>query len=101
MSNQNDLSKNPVKELLDSLDFMRLNQNGVGRAKSLVFGHHPYTASVASKSSQILTMIKTISQKNTPIEIDLTGADGNAYALLACANKLAYMVGAVGRSNGD
>lgn len=38
-------------------------------------------------------MIKTISQKNTPIEIDLTGADGNAYALLTYAEKLAYIVG--------
>jgi hypothetical protein len=33
-------------------------------------------------------MIKTISQKSTAIEIDLTGADGNAYA-----KKLAYPTG--------
>lgn len=38
-------------------------------------------------------MIKTVSQKNPLIEIDLTGADGNAYALLAYAERLAYLSG--------
>jgi hypothetical protein len=38
-------------------------------------------------------MIKPIALKNPLVEIDLTGADGNAYALLAYAKKLAYQMG--------
>jgi len=38
-------------------------------------------------------MIKPIALKNPLIEIDLTGEDGNAYALLAYAKKLAYQIG--------
>lgn len=39
------------------------------------------------------TMIKPVALKNPLIEIDLTGADGNAYALLAYAKRLAYQIG--------
>ena len=38
-------------------------------------------------------MIKSITQKNPLIEIDLTGADGNAYALLAYAKRIGYLLG--------
>ncbi len=38
-------------------------------------------------------MIKPIALKNPLVEIDLTGADGNAYVLLAYAKKLAYQMG--------
>jgi hypothetical protein len=38
-------------------------------------------------------MIRTIPQKNSLIEIDLTGTDGNAYALLAYAKTLCYQMG--------
>ncbi len=38
-------------------------------------------------------MIKTISQRNSLIEIDLTGTDGNAFALLGYAKKMCYHMG--------
>lgn len=38
-------------------------------------------------------MIKIISQTNTPIEIDLTGAEGNAYALIAYVKRISYLIG--------
>lgn len=38
-------------------------------------------------------MIKTISEKNPLIEIDLTGADGNAFVILAYAKRIGYLIG--------
>lgn len=38
-------------------------------------------------------MIKSIAEKNHIIEIDLTGADGNAFALLAYAKRIGYLIG--------
>jgi hypothetical protein len=38
-------------------------------------------------------MIRTIAQKNSLIEIDLTGTDGNAFALLGYAKKMCYQMG--------
>lgn len=38
-------------------------------------------------------MIATMFQKNTFVQIDLRGKDGNAFALLTCAKKFAYQMG--------
>ena len=41
----------------------------------------------------LLKMIKNINEKSKKIELDLTGPDGNAFALLGYASKFAKQLG--------
>jgi len=52
-----------------------------------------YTSLVESQLHIFFKMIKSITEKNPLIEIDLTGADGNAFALLAHAKRIGYLMG--------
>ena len=38
-------------------------------------------------------MIKSIEEKNTKLEIDLTGTDGNAFVLIGYASRLSKQLG--------
>jgi hypothetical protein len=43
-------------------------------------------------------MIKSIEEKETKLEIDLTGSDGNAFVLLGYASRLSKQLGLDGKT---